>query len=423
MAQQDSSAAISMGKDQQQPPAPAYRGAMVQNRAAQDNFVDTGAQKAGKSAASTQSTQFGGKADNVMRLQPDTAPNSKGAQKIEIQVIGGDVAAPVAAKVNINEVSHTTIPSASPQEVVSKLTSTIGAFSDATYTTIDETGLSISGSAFVGDYHAVHFKIDVTADDEGNAHFEFLRTSGSALAAAKFLGIVNQTFKAKAVKKHQKRSSSGNLMVDAVVNAVHEAMEAAEQASLVALDINADDLELKMDEAAQEKMYVMDALHADDAVPVEMDGASEVYLTQKLVEAGAIGKDNTLDKAKLVEALVEEEVLGNKDVAVVRAASLILSQLVKECSAQMVKGDTFEAVAGAVGQAECGVLARRYLVSLLSALATAKEEWQVAEQNKAALVAAVKAVQAELEKTKGVAFKESEFKGVDCEAVLAKLNA
>ena len=53
---------------------------------------------AGKSAASAQSTQFGGRADNVMRLQPDEAsPNSKGAQKVEIQVIGGDVAAPAAS--------------------------------------------------------------------------------------------------------------------------------------------------------------------------------------------------------------------------------------------------------------------------------------------------------------------------------------
>ena len=77
-----------MSKDLQQPPASAYRGAKVQNREAQDNFVDTGAQEAGKSAAFAQSMQFGGKADNVMRLQPDEAPNSKGAQKIEIQVIG-----------------------------------------------------------------------------------------------------------------------------------------------------------------------------------------------------------------------------------------------------------------------------------------------------------------------------------------------
>jgi len=411
-----------MGKDQQQqPPAPAYRGAMVQNRAAQENFVDTGAQKAGKSAASAQSTQFGGKADNVMRLQPDEAPNSKGAQKIEIQVIGGDVAAAVSAKIKVNEVSHTTVPNTSPQEVVSKLSSTIGAYSDATFAAVDKAGRSISGSAFVGDYHAVHFKIDVTADDEGNAHFEFLRTSGSALAAAKFLGIVNQVFKAQAQKQRQKRSSSGNLMVDAVVNAVHEAMEAAEeQASLVALDINADDLDFKMDEAAQEKMQVMDALHADDVMPVQMDGSSEQYLTAKLVEAGAIAKDNTLDKAKLVEALLEKDVLAHKDVAVVRAASLILAQLVQSNAAQIVKGDTLEALGGAVKAAH--PLARKYVVALLSAMAAGKEEWKVGEQHKAALVAAVEAVQAEMEQSKGVEFKRREFAAMDCKAVLAKLS-
>jgi len=199
-----------MDNDKQQPPAPAYRGATVQTRGLQDNLINTGAQKAGKSAASAQSIKFGGQTNNVMTLETDAAaPNSKGAQKVEIQVIGGDVAAPIASAVKVNEVSHTTVRNSSPQKVISQLTETIASYSDAVHTELDEANLSISGTAFVGDYHAVHFKIDVTSDADGNTHFEFLRTSGSALAAAKFLGIVNRVF--ADAKVHQK-SDSGNLM-------------------------------------------------------------------------------------------------------------------------------------------------------------------------------------------------------------------
>ena len=40
-------------------------------------------------------------------------------------------------------------------------------------------------------------------------------------------------------------------------------------------------LAFKMDEATQEKMQVLDLMHVDDAVPMQMDDASELYLTQK----------------------------------------------------------------------------------------------------------------------------------------------
>lgn len=420
-----------MGNDKQQPPAPAYRGAMVQNRALQNNLINTGAQKAGKSAASAQSIKFGGQTNNVMTLETDAAaPNSKGAQKVEIQVIGGDVAAPMASAVKINEVSHTTVANSSPQKVISQLTETIASYSDAVHTELDEANLSISGTAFVGDYHAVHFKIDVTSDADGNTHFEFLRISGSALAAAKFLGIVNRVF-ADAEKIHQK-SDSGNLMVDSVVDAVNAAMSeaaAAEESSLVALNMDLPDI--KMDDAAQEKMSVMDALHSDDLGGVEMDGASEAYLTQKLVEGGAM-KATAMDakdrRAKLVEALLEADVLGHGDVAVVRAATLILVNLMDAFAKEIVSAETLEVISGAVANANAkvNVLARRYLVRLLSAMASAtgnsKGDWAMAKGNNEGLVRAVKAVQSELAAKKEVELKQREFADVDCAAVLKKLS-
>ena len=59
--------------------------------------------------------------------------------------------------------------------------------------------------------------------------------------------------------------------------------------------------------AAQEKMQV-DALHVDDAVPMQMDGASELYLTQK--RGGVIAKDAAVDH-KRIKVLLEEDMLAN----------------------------------------------------------------------------------------------------------------
>merc|ERR1712013_617383 len=209
---------------------------------------------------------------------------------------------------------------------------------------------------------------------------------GSALAAAKFLGIVNRVFKAPSKssesesqsQSREKRASSGNLMIDAVVNAVYDVMAEAEaeaeaaaaDSSLLALDISADALDFKMDDAAQEKMAVMDALHSDDMAAVEMDGVSENYLIQKLVEGGAISGESAVNQKVLIEVLCESEVLAHSDVAVVRASTLILANLVEGFAKEIVSADTLEVISGALSTAN--ILARRFLVRLLSAMATAK---------------------------------------------------
>jgi len=181
------------------------------------------------------------------------------------------------------------------------------------------------------------------------------------------------------------------------------------------------------DGAAKEKMSVMDALHSDDTANVEMDGASEQYLTQKLLETQTLTKENTLDRAKLVEALLEADVLGHRDVAVVRAATLILVNLMEAFAKEIVSAETLEVISGAVSNANAkvNVLARRYLVRLLSAMSAAnsKGDWAMAKGTKDALVSAVKAVQSELAATNEVELKQREFADVDCAAVLKKLEA
>merc|ERR1712087_862585 len=149
----------------------------------------------------------------------------------------------------------------------------------------------------------------------------------------------------------------------------------------------------------QEKMEVMDALNADDTVGIEMDGASEQYLTQKLVEGGAISGDATVDHQRLIEVLLEGGGYAK----------------------QIVTADALAVISGAAAKAN--VLARRYLVRLLSAMAKSEAEFAVAKEMKEALVNAVKAVQSELEGQKDVEMKQREFGDVDCGAVLKKLGA
>merc|ERR1719411_2535027 len=147
---------------------------------------------------------------------------------------------------------------------------------------------------------------------------------------------------------------------------------AAEESSLVALNMDLPDI--KMDDEAKEKMSVMDALHSDDLGDVEMDGASEQYLTQKLLETQTLSKENTVDKAKLVEALLEADAFGK----------------------EIVSAETLEVISGAVSKAKVNVLARRYLVRLLSAMAVnSKDDWAMAKDKKEALVSAVTEVQSE----------------------------
>merc|ERR1711971_88723 len=254
--------------------------------------------------------------------------------------MGGDV--------NYADALAISVPDSTPKETLQKLNAAISAQSDACAFNVDDEKCAITdGQLFVNSFFVVNFRATISADASGKgSSISFFRDSGDDLAAAKFLGDVKA----------------------AVLG------EAAAQ-SLIALDTNVEEMDVKMDgddEAAKEKMAVMDALHADDEVAVEMGGATEQYLTQKLLEAQALSKDNTIEKAKLVEALCESEVLAHSDVAVVRASTLILANLVEGFAKEIVSAETLEVISGALSTAN--VLARRFLVRLLSAMATAKSE-------------------------------------------------
>merc|ERR1712013_520091 len=131
--------------------------------------------------------------------------------------------------------------------------------------------------------------------------------------------------------------------------------------------------------------------------------------------------ESAVNQKVLIEVLCESEVLSHSDVAVVRASTLILANLVEGFAKEIVSAETLEVISGALSTAN--ILARRFLVRLLSATAKSECDWKMAKAKTEAMIDAVKSVQTELAAMKGVEVKQSEFASVDCAAVLKKLEA
>merc|ERR550525_393946 len=90
---------------------------------------------------------------------------------------------------------------------------------------------------------------------------------------------------------------------------------------------------MDLSEDQKEMMMIHEALIGDELG--DLDEAAENYLTSKLVQMGAISKDNTVDSKLLVKALMDESVMTHKDVAVQRAALIILTKFTKEFGKEM----------------------------------------------------------------------------------------
>merc|ERR1719384_204417 len=104
--------------------------------------------------------------------------------------------------------------------------------------------------------------------------------------------------------------------------------------------MNTDDMKLELSDDQKEMMMIHEALLSDE-VGVEMDEKAETYLVSKLAECGAISKDiqkdGAIDEGKLVETLLSNEVMNHKDVAVQRAALMILTKFVSSKQKEMVE--------------------------------------------------------------------------------------
>lgn len=175
------------------------------------------------------------------------------------------------------------------------------------------------GLVFIDGFYAVHFKI-YTFEDEATktTRWELRRLSGNAMAAAKFFGQVKTAF----FKDNAEDESS-------------QSKEENGATALEALPLSTDDMKLELSQEQEEMMMIHEALIADE-VGTEMDEKAETYLASKLAEVGAISKDAAVDQKLLVKALMDDSVLLHKDVAVQRAALMILSKFAKEQGKEMV---------------------------------------------------------------------------------------
>jgi len=377
----------------------------------------------GKGAATASNAlPFGAAADEVVTLEPDAA-KSKGPKDAAPAIEVVDDAKHEA--VQYNELSTKLVLGMDSKAVLEALSTALHSYSQEIEFSVNWESMEITnGVVIVNNYHAVHFKVylvDAAQADGDGVRVEFRRNSGNALAAASFLGEINGALDAVAVPK---RPSTGNLFVDAVVAATVEAVrdsmsnhsldavateteaDGADEAaadSAIALDTDFDGLELKMNEEQKEQMMVHEALIADANKSVDVLNAdesvgdipwnAEKYLLRKLEQQGAISNEE-VDHDALFRTLMAPQTLCHRDITVVRAAFLVLRNLVQTHSEKMARGESLAVVLAAMEGAEYR-LSSKYAVYFLSALSAVKGQWALDESLAAKFKAAVQSVEAE----------------------------
>lgn len=364
-------------------------------------------QMSSKPVSQSATKQFGAQNEQIITLEPENGQSGgKNANYSKIEVVPTQqeaAAVSMAPKMEYNDISSRLVKGMDCDTALKHMTKVLTAYSQEIEFQTDsakETGPEITdGIVFVDNYYAIHFKVYIFNDADGEGtRIEFRRNSGNALAASKFLGEINSAFSLLA--RDAKRESTGNLFVDAVVAATEQAVrdslsksslsdviDAAngqEKDTMIALDTNFDGMELKMNEEQQEMMMIHEALISDEVVG-DLDESAENYLLSKLLEAKALSKDQ-VDHNKLAEALMTKETLLHRDVAVVRASFLVLERLVATHSKSMAN-DQFMAIVGeAMRTAQYGLI-KTFALNFLRTLAkaTTKEDWSLDSKTKASL--------------------------------------
>merc|ERR1712228_282919 len=200
--------------------------AATANRSQLDNSLNLqSAQMSAKNASIEQQTQaFGGSQKDAQNV-------------ISVEVV------PDQMVQTYNEISSYSVDKLNCAETVSKLSTILGAYSQEIDFSVDlEANKIENGCVFINNYYSVFFAIYVEKDEANKVtRFEFRRQSGDALASSKFLGDVKTLFFGKS--DDQK-----------------------EENTLIGLELNANDLELKVNDDQKEKMMIHEALIADDFV-------------------------------------------------------------------------------------------------------------------------------------------------------------
>ena len=280
-----------------------YRGASAQVQNAQK--IDVNQQMNVKASFQSNMTL---ETDQVQTVQTGGGKTAN----VTIEVVA-DAEVEVEAQMEHNDVSTVAVPNMTCKETMAKLQSVLGGYKGEIDFSSNEEKMEIAdGLVFIDGFHAVHFKIYTFTDEKTKAtRWEFRRLQGTAMASGKFLGQIKAAFFAK-----------------------DDQDENGDATALEALPLNTDDMKIQLSDEQKEMMMIHEALIADE-VGIELDEAAENYLSAKLVEAGAISKDAAVDQQKLVKALMTEQVLNHKDVAVQRAALMMLAKFAKEQGKEM----------------------------------------------------------------------------------------
>jgi len=294
---------------------------------------------AAKNASQSATQQFGGASDEVMTLEPEVQ------SKVQIQVVDKAEAEP-----QHNDICTVACPDMSCKEAMTQMQGVLGAYKGEMDFSTDEEKMELhDGLVFIDGFYAVHFKIYTFTDEATKqTRWELRRLSGNAMAAAKFFGQVKSAFFKDAEDDSSQSKDNG-------------------ATALEALPLSTDDMKLELSAEQEEMMMIHEALIADE-VGTEMDEKAESYLASKLAEVNAISKDAVVDQKLLVKALMDESVLLHKDVAVQRAALMILSKMAKEQGKEMVAAGLPKMLEAVSKDAKYGSVSKR--VEALSKMLT-----------------------------------------------------
>merc|ERR1719384_2474434 len=328
-------------------------------------------QMSAKNASIEQQTQaFGGKSNEIVTLVVDeVGSKSKGSQKDAQSVISVEVV-PDQMVQTYNEISSYSVDKLNCAETVSKLSTILGSYSQEIDFSVDlEANKIENGCVFINNYYPVFFAIYVEKDEANKVtRFEFRRQSGDALASAKFLGDIKTQFFGKSD-------------------------EEKEENSLIGLELNANDMDMKVNDDQKEKMMIHEALIADDFVGNDLDENAEDYLFGQLVKNKAVDKENVVDHKILCKTLIEKGVLLHDDIAVVRASLLILKKMaISKEEYGLTSNAALFALLSQIMTKQRGLI-QQYVVDLLSTLAQSEKEWKLEDSVKASLSESLKEYQ------------------------------
>lgn len=301
--------------------------------------VDMGSQLNAKSASQSKTDQFGAKSEQIITLENDSVQSgaAKNVNYSKIEVVQDSVAA-----MEQNEIATVAVEGMSCKEVMARMQSVLASYRGELDFAADDEKMEINdGLVFIDGFYAVHFKIYTFTDElTKKTRWEFRRLQGTAMASGKFLGEIKAAFFAK----------------DAVDG--DDGAQKEEASAMEALPLNVDDMKLELSDDQKEMMMIHEALLSNE-VGVELDEDAENYLTLKMVEVGAISKDSTVDNKLLVKALMADAVLNHADVAVKRAALLILAKFAKEMGKEMVAAGLPKMLESMAKNAKFGSIAKR----------------------------------------------------------------